>query len=121
MEFDDGRGVNEALSEVGKNGEGLVIRGHHIVLVDNFDNSTVYQRSIGEFLMMRSLPMVAADSEVPAKFIQNFHGSVSSLSSSTRNVLLLITTVLRLGQGATSKRSLADTAISWRKQVPHST
>ena len=77
MEFDDGRGVNEPLSEVGKDGKGMVIRGHHIVLVDNFDNSTTYQHSIGEFLMMRSLPMVAADSESPAKFMQNFHGNVS--------------------------------------------
>ena len=77
LEFDDGRGVNEPLSELGKDGKGLVIRGHHIVLVDNFDNSTTLQRSIGEFMMLRSLPMVAADSGSPDKYIQNFHSSVS--------------------------------------------
>ena len=47
------------------------------MLVDNFDNSTTYQRSVGEFMMLRSLPMVAADSGSPDKFIQNFHSNVS--------------------------------------------
>ena len=71
--------MDEPLSEPGTDGKGLVIRGHHIVLVDDFDNSTTYQHSIGEFMMLRSLPVVAADSESPEKFLQNFHGNVSLL------------------------------------------
>ena len=75
--FDDGRGVNENLNERGRDGKGLIVRGHHIVVVDNLDNSTNYHRSIGEFLMMRSLPLFVADSDSPSKFMQNYYGNVS--------------------------------------------
>lgn len=76
--FDDGRGVNENLNEGGINGKGLVIRGHHFVLVDNFENSYNH-RLLGELLMMRPLPMFAADTESPTKFMQNFNGKVTFL------------------------------------------
>ena len=73
--FDDGRGVDESLNEVGRDGKGLVVRGHFIVLVDNFENSYNH-RLIGEFLMSRSLTMVAPDKDSPSRFMQRFNGSV---------------------------------------------
>ena len=38
---DDRRGVGEPLNEPGVDGKGLIIRGRHVVIVDNVENSTV--------------------------------------------------------------------------------
>ena len=74
--YDDSRGVDEGLNEGGVDGKGLVIRGHFVVLVDNFENSYNH-RLIGEYLMLRPLTMVIPDRESPTKFMQNFNGNVS--------------------------------------------
>ena len=46
--YDDFRGVGEPLNKTGQTGEGLIITGVHVAILDNFVNSTVYHRIIGE-------------------------------------------------------------------------
>ena len=50
--FDDGRGVGEALDEKGLSGEGLIIRGKHLLILDTIDESAHTQRMMAEELMM---------------------------------------------------------------------
>ena len=48
MLYDDSRGVGEPLNETGRSGEGLIITGVHVAILDNVVNSTLYHRIIGE-------------------------------------------------------------------------
>ena len=52
MLYDDDRGVGEPLNETGVSGEGLVIRGKHLLILDTIDNSAYAQRMVAEELMM---------------------------------------------------------------------
>ena len=47
--YDDFKGLGEALNEKGQFGEGLIVRGYHYVLLDNYQNSTFYHRTLGQF------------------------------------------------------------------------
>ena len=48
MLYSDSRGVGEPLNETGQSGDGLVIVGRHYVILDNYMNSTVFHRLMGE-------------------------------------------------------------------------
>ena len=50
--YDDKRGVREPLNETGISGEGLIIRGKHLLILDTVDNSAYTQRMMAEELMM---------------------------------------------------------------------
>ena len=50
--YDDHRGIFEPLNETGESGEGLVIRGKHLLILDTIDNSAHTQRMMAEELMM---------------------------------------------------------------------
>ena len=81
--YDDYRGVGEPLNETGQFGDGLIVRGKHIVLVDNFVNSTVLHRTIGEGLLTKMQPIFMEDTSKPADIINkynlNFTGMVTEL------------------------------------------
>lgn len=47
--YDDGRGLSEPLDEPGQFGDGLITRGVHYVLLDNYENSTIYHRLLGQW------------------------------------------------------------------------
>uniref|UniRef100_A0A1X7VJH7 Alpha-mannosidase n=1 Tax=Amphimedon queenslandica TaxID=400682 RepID=A0A1X7VJH7_AMPQE len=49
---DDSRGVFEPLNETGESGDGLVIRGKHLLILDTIDESAYTQRMMAEELMM---------------------------------------------------------------------
>ena len=74
---DDRRGVGEPLNEPGVDGKGLIIRGRHLVLVDNVANSTIYHRMLGELLMMRPYPLFVSDSGDPKDFMEKYTTNVS--------------------------------------------
>ena len=74
---DDQRGVNEPLNEPGVDGKGLIIRGRHLVLIDNVENSTIYHRMLGELLMMRPYPLFISDSGDPKDFMEKYTTNVS--------------------------------------------
>ena len=76
MLHDDKRGVGEPLNEPGVDGKGLIIRGRHIVIVDNIENSTIYHRMLGELLMMRGYPLFVSDSGDPKDYIQKYMTNV---------------------------------------------
>ena len=48
MLYSDSRGVGEALNETGQNGDGLIIRGRHYVILDHYLNSTIDHRLLGK-------------------------------------------------------------------------
>ena len=49
---DDKRGVGEPLNETGVSGEGLIIRGKHLLMLDTVDSSVYPQRMMAEELLM---------------------------------------------------------------------
>ena len=56
---DDHRGVSEALNEPGQYGDGLIIRGKHYVVFDNYTSSTYIHRIVAEMMMLE--PELAFD------------------------------------------------------------
>ena len=75
--YDDRRGVGEPLSEPGIDGKGLVVRGRHVVILDNIENSTYYHRYLGELLMMKTHTMLVSDSGNPNDYLQKYMTNVS--------------------------------------------
>ena len=55
MLYDDGRGVNEALDEPGRDGLGLIVRGRFMVLLEAAKTSGKLHRVLGEEEMLRPL------------------------------------------------------------------
>ena len=49
---DDDRGVAETLNETGQYGDGLIVRGKHYVIFDNYTSSTYIHRLIGEMILL---------------------------------------------------------------------
>ena len=59
-------------------GKGLIIRGQHIVVVDNVQNSTMYHCMLGELLMMKEYPLFVSDSGDPKNYIEKYMTNVST-------------------------------------------
>ena len=72
MLHDDHRGVGEPLNEPGVDGRGLIIRGRHVVIVDNVEDSTIYHRMLGELLMMKEYPLFVSDSGDPKDYMKQY-------------------------------------------------
>ena len=71
-------GPGEALNEPGVDGKSLIVRGRHIVILDNVVNSTVYHRVLGEMSMMGEYPLFASDSSSPSDYMQKYITNVST-------------------------------------------
>ena len=65
------------MNEPGVDGKGLIVRGRHIVLLDNIENSTVYHRILGELMMMKEYPLFVADSSAPKDYMEKYMTNVS--------------------------------------------
>ena len=76
--YDDHRGVGEPLNETGLDGEGLIIRGRHYVLLGNLTNSTITHRLLGESLMLKPYLAFVRDSGSPKAWIDKYQTEVSA-------------------------------------------
>ncbi len=45
--------MGEPINETGVNGDGLIIRGKHLIILDDLKNSTEHHRLLGEALMLK--------------------------------------------------------------------
>ena len=68
--------MDEPLNEKGQFGDGLIIRGRHLVLVDTIVNSTSYHRLLAESMLTHSHPMFIQDEQPPSEFINKYHTNV---------------------------------------------
>ena len=75
--YDDGRGVGEPLNETGQFGDGLIIRGKHVVLLDNIENSTLYHRLVAEGLMIEPVHGVQPSTDSPSDIVAKYFTNVS--------------------------------------------
>ncbi len=72
--YDDGRGVGEALNETGINGNGLVIRSRHLLLLQPIDVAAATLRiraeehTFGPLCLFGDVPNNDVDS-----FVKNYH------------------------------------------------
>ena len=74
---DDGRGVGEALNETG---QGLIVRGRHLVLLDHFQNSTVLHRTLGELLMLEPVLAFLPTNESYDDYVQKYYTNYAGLT-----------------------------------------
>ena len=57
------------MNETGVDGKGLIIRGHHYVLLNNLTNSTITHRLLGEELMLKPYLTFIRDETHPKDWI----------------------------------------------------
>ena len=76
MLHDDRRGVGEPLNETGLDGRGLIIRGHHYVMLSNISNSTATHRLMGEALYMKPYLAFVRDSTSPKTWMEKYQTEV---------------------------------------------
>jgi len=74
---DDGRGVGEPINETGVDGEGLIIKGSHILLLDSINQSTFQHRLIAEAMMLRPELLFIQDNGNPSDFTNKYFTNVS--------------------------------------------
>jgi lysosomal alpha-mannosidase len=77
---DDGKGLDEALNEPGQFGDGLIVRGSHYVILDNFNNSTLCHRLLGEKLLLKSQPFISTFPVSPSEWMAKFPTQYSGLA-----------------------------------------
>jgi len=90
---DDGRGVGEPLNETGQFGDGLIIRGKHLVLLDNYVNSTVYQRLLGEMLMLEPMQAFMPSTDSPSDYMEKYFTDVRYSAYAAPHTFILLTSV----------------------------
>ena len=78
---DDGRGVGEPLNETGQFGDGLIIRGKHVVLLDTIETSTFYHRIVAEGLMMEPVHGVQPSTDSPKDYVTKYFTNVSQCAT----------------------------------------
>ena len=67
----------EPLNETGLNGDGLIIRGSHLLFFDTIDKSTVAHRVAGTALMLRPEYLFIEDEGSPGDFMNKYYTNVS--------------------------------------------
>ena len=74
---DDKRGVAEPLNETGVDGDGLIIRGKHHVILNDVTTSTQLHREMGESEMLRPHHMFIRDKGSYNDWVKSYMTTVS--------------------------------------------
>ena len=70
--------VGEHLNETGQFGEGLIVRGTHLLVVDNIENSARIHRDLAErMLLPATLMFHRNDATTPSEYMQAYNIDVS--------------------------------------------
>ena len=68
--------MGEPINETGQYGDGLIVRGLHVLLFDTINVSTVYHRLVGEGLMLKPEYMFIDDTGLPSAFMAKYYTNV---------------------------------------------
>ena len=88
--YDDNRGVVEPLNETGQYGEGLIIRGKHVVILDDLKSSTYLHRMIGEGMMLEPQIAFAVSSKSFVDIKNNYNLMVRACLTYLHNAYCLV-------------------------------
>ncbi|XP_065910012.1 lysosomal alpha-mannosidase-like [Dysidea avara] len=91
---DDGRGVGEPLNEKGVSGDGLVVRGKHMVIVDTIDQSAKAHRLVGEKMLVPPTILIHDGSEAITDFNSSYNSQVGGLTTNLPDNVHLLTVEL---------------------------
>ena len=70
--IDDSLGVKEPLNETGQYGDGLIVRGKHYIIIDNFTQSALQHRTLSKAIMLE--PQVAvAENNIDFKELKTLY------------------------------------------------
>ncbi|NXI35468.1 MA2B1 mannosidase, partial [Galbula dea] len=72
--YDDNRGVGEALNEPGAGGQGLVIRGRHLLLLDTVEAAADRHRPLAQALLTAPYPLLLPGLGPSPSFQRQFSG-----------------------------------------------
>ena len=70
--------VGEHLNETGQFGDGLIVRGTHLLVVDSIENSARLHRDLGERMLLPAALMFHKSVDTtPSQYIQAYNTKVS--------------------------------------------
>ena len=75
--MDDSLGVNEPLNETGQYGDGLIVRGKHYIVIDNFTESAIQHHTLSKEIMLEPQVAIAENNINFRKLKTLYHLKVS--------------------------------------------
>ena len=69
--------VGEHLNETGQFGDGLIVRGTNLLVVDTIENSARIHRSVGEEMLLPAMMIFHRSTITPEEYVQSYNTEVS--------------------------------------------
>jgi len=69
--------VGEHLNETGQFGDGLIVRGSNLLVVDTIENSAKIHRSVGEEMLLPAMMIFHRGTTTPEEYAQSYNTEVS--------------------------------------------
>ena len=70
--------MGESLDEPGQFGDGLIVRGKHLLLVDKIENSGKLHRQLGERLLLPATILIHSNKNSISEFSKSYNSMVSN-------------------------------------------